>query len=89
MCPDFNWPLHRTLRRAPACPCEGGGRPSFQTPQDVLPEPTAQQREDTTIADTFLDPLHQRLVRDAVEVALKVGIDHVGEAVLDQVIHLA
>ncbi len=68
---------------------KAGGVPSLQTPQDVLPEPTAQQREDTTIADTFLDPLHQRLVRDAVEVALKVGIDHVGEAVLDQVIHLA
>ena len=52
---------HRALRRA------RHGRPPCHAPQDVLPEPAADQAEDPTIADPLLDPAHQPLVRDALE----------------------
>src|SRR5690606_19588576 len=74
---------HRTLRRAP------GWRPSLQPRHDVLLEPAMEQGEKATIADPFLYPFHQWLVRDRVEVALQVGIDHEGEAFLEQTIYFA
>src|SRR6266567_1497213 len=74
---------HRTLRR----PLRR--RPSFHAPQDVLREPAAQQTENAPIADALLDPLHQPLVWDGVEVALKVGVHHEGMALFDQMRHFA
>ncbi len=75
-------------RRTPACPREGGGRPSLHARDNVLVEPASDQAEHATIADPLLDPLHQPLVRDAVEVALEVGVDHEGMAFLDQTVDL-
>ena len=74
---------HRTLRRARR------RRPAFHVPQHLLPEPAAQQIEHAAIADPRLDPLHQPLVRNAVEVAREIGIDHIGVALLDQTVYFA
>jgi hypothetical protein len=49
----------------------------------------SQPRTRATVADPFLDLRHQPLVRDAVEVALEVGVDHEGVTVLDQPVHFA
>ena len=57
--------------------------------QDVLAEPVAQQPEDTAIADALLDPVHQPLVRDAVEVARQVGVHHKCVTVGNQLSHFA
>src|SRR5712691_3606739 len=73
----------RTLRRALR------RRPSLQVAHDVLLEPAAQQVENAPITDALLNPLHQPLVRDGVEVALEVGVDHVDVAIRNQLSHLA
>ena len=72
-------PLGRSRRR----------RPSVRSPHDIGRQPAAQQIEDPAIADPFLHPPHQPLVRNAVEVGLEVGVHHEGVAVLDQSIHFA
>ena len=69
---------HRALRRAP---CR---RPSLQPFQDVGLQPAADQIENPAIADLLLDPRHQPIMRDRVEIAGQVGVHHVGVAVLDQ-----
>src|SRR6202045_1364624 len=64
-------------------------RPSLQVLHDVLLEPAVQELEDTPITYALLDPLHQPLMWDRVEVAFEVGVDYEGVAVLDQLRHLA
>ena len=57
--------------------------------QDIGFQPAADQIEHPAIDDLVLDPCHQRVVRNRIEVRLQVGIHHVGVAVLDQPIDLA
>ena len=74
---------HRTLRRALR------RRPPLQTLQDVSRQPAANQIEHPAIDDLRLDPRHERVVRDRIEVRLKISIHHIGVAILDQPIDLA
>ena len=69
---------HCALRRGP---CR---RPLLQTFQDVGRQPTSDQVEHPAIADLRLDPRHETIVRDRIEVAGEVGVHHEGVAVLDQ-----
>src|SRR6266446_80416 len=66
-----------------------GRFPPFHSPHNFLTEPAAQQAKNAPITDALLDPLHQPLMRDRVEVALKVGVDHKRVAFLDELIHFA
>jgi hypothetical protein len=66
-----------------------GRFPPFHSPHNFLTEPAAQQALNAPITDALLDPLHQPLMRDRVEVALKVGVDHKRVAFLDELIHFA
>src|SRR5271166_2541234 len=73
---------HRALRRAP---CR---RPRLQTLQDVGLQPAPDQIEHAAIADLRLDPRHQTIVRNGIDIAGEVGVHHIGVAVLDQPIDL-
>src|SRR3990170_4292149 len=69
---------HRSLRRA------SHRRPSPHPLDDVLVQKSTDQLQHCAVANPLRDLTHQRLIRDTVEVAVKVGIHHVGVAVLDQ-----
>src|SRR5208283_4054340 len=69
---------YRALRRAP---CR---RPLLQPLQDVGLQPTSDQIEHPAVTDLGLDPRHQAVMRDRIEIADEVGVRHVGIAVLDQ-----
>ena len=69
---------HRALRRALR------RRPPLQPFQDVGLQPAADQIENAAIADLLLDPRHQPIMRNRVEIGGQVGVHHVGVAVLDQ-----
>src|SRR5262245_21925406 len=64
-------------------------RPSLQPLEDIGRQPTADQIENSAIADLLLDTCHKLIVRNRIEVRLQVGIHHVGVAVLDQPIDFA
>src|SRR5277367_51156 len=70
--------LRRALRR----------RPRLLTFEDVGLQPASDQIEHPAIADLRLDPRHQTIVGDRVEIALQVGVHHEGVAFLDQPIDL-
>ena len=74
---------HRTLRRPTH------RRPSFHAPQDIGLQPAPDRIEKAAIADLRLDPRHQRIVWDRIEVTGQIGIDHVGVARLQPTIDLA
>jgi hypothetical protein len=61
----------------------------LQVMHDVLLEPAAQQREDTSITHALLDTPHQPIMRDAVKIALQIGIDHERVAGGNQLSHFA
>src|SRR5262249_57747128 len=54
-----------------------------------LLEAAAEERQDTTITPSFLYSLHQPVMRNAVEIALEIGIDHERVAVRYQLGHFA
>src|SRR5271165_2246321 len=69
---------HRALRRA-LC-----RRPPLQPFQDVGLQPAADQIENPAIADLLLDPRHQPIMRDRIEIGGQVRVYDVGVAILDQ-----
>ena len=74
---------HRTLRRP------SRRRPSLHPLNNVLTEKQSDQLKHSAVADALFDLPHQCRVRDRVEVALQVGIHHMGVALLDQFIDFA
>ncbi len=65
----------------------GGSRrrsPARHILHDVLLEEAFEQRQDRAVADRARHQRHQPVVRDAVEIALQVGIHHPGVALLEQ-----
>jgi hypothetical protein len=44
--------------------------------EDVRLEVGVDERENTPVADACLHFIHEGVVRDAVEVALQIGVDH-------------
>ena len=65
-----------------------GGLPTRQRRHDVLPQEAVDQRQHAAIADRLFHQRHQPVPRNAVEIALEVGVDHKGEAGLQQPIDL-
>lgn len=63
-------------------------RPSVETLQDIGLQPITDHAEHATVDDVLLDPSDQTIMRNRVEVALQVGVNHEGIAVLDQLIGL-
>jgi hypothetical protein len=64
------------------------GRPSLHVLHDVLPQEAFYQRQNASVADLFRYPRHQPVVRDRVEVALQVGVHHMGVTFLQQPVDL-
>ena len=77
-------------QRADDCPLGAARRrrPPVETLQDVGLQPAADQVEHATVDDVLLDPRHQTIVRNRVEIAFQVGIYHEGIAIPDQLIDL-
>ena len=73
-------------QRADDRPLRGASRrrPSLQSLNDVLMQPTRQKFQQATVADALLDPFFQPGVRNVVEVALQIGIHHMGVAFAQQ-----
>ena len=69
---------HRPLRTAAFR--SPGGHPL----QDSLAEKALHQREHAAVRDLFAEALQQEGVRDRVEIALQVGVHHIGVAGLQQ-----
>src|SRR5215469_1669092 len=67
-------PLGRSRRRPPA----------RHVLHDVLLEEALDQRQNRPVTDRALDPGHQPVVRDAVEITLQVGVHHPGQPRLQQ-----
>lgn len=64
-------------------------RPAFHLLYDILCQPSVKQSQHPSVTDVFGYPFQQGGVRDAVEVALQVGVHHVGGAGLQIVSHFA
>src|SRR5215510_793493 len=74
---------HRSLRRAPR------GRPSPHPLDDVLVQKGTDQLQHCAVANPLRDLPQKRLIRDAVKVAVQVGIHYKVIAFLDEFIDLA
>ena len=64
--------------------CSRRRPPARHVLHDVLLEKAFEQRQHKPVADRTFDQGHQPVVRDAVKIALQVGIHHPGEPVLRQ-----
>ena len=60
------------------------GSPSLHALHDVLAQVALDQIQNASIADLLFYPRHQPVVRDRVEIALQVGVHHMGIAFLQQ-----
>ncbi len=76
------WRQHRSLRRARR------GVPVCRLRHDLLVQERLNQRQHAAVADRTFHQAQQPLMRDGVEVALQVGVHHMGEAFLQQPIDL-
>ena len=72
------WRDDRPLRRSR---CRA---PSLHLLHDVLLEVAFDQRQNASVADLLRHSRQQPVVRDGVEIALQVGVHHMGVALLQQ-----
>ncbi len=66
-----------------------GRLPTLEFFEHAGAKKTFHQRHHPPVGDPLFDPRHQPVVRNGVEVAFQVGIDHPGVAALEERVHAA